>query len=381
MNHWFVMLTALLVLSGQPAIAGLAIVSDLSVIPQQQAIHAWPVAAPVAVPDGLRPCCAFGYRLKTQVYGIPVPFYRVGNIAERGRLGQHVYNDSRFTALLALSGLGAENNGIIYTRRGGFIDTAHIRDSADMTFYLFTRLYPNLGKAFTLAPGGEELARRTIVVKNFMPPARPAQTYSLAVWLAARLAFDVAAWHEIAQWYGFASVPGFPEGVSAFSPEDLYSNLLGVRLAATVLLNGHGYSRTGFNLAMASILPDALEQLGGVPAIQTRVQLDRVDQRWWDSRKAVPQKFLLLKRNYQTANDRVPTPVPGEPGAVLHLTLPQRIAGVTLDEVAELQLWPGTAPGHLPSPARYYTRKDFPALAEYARVSDLQQLRQTSRRE
>ncbi|PBD34343.1 hypothetical protein CK247_30710, partial [Klebsiella pneumoniae] len=32
----------------------------------------------------------------------------------------------------------------------------------------------------------------------------------------------IAQWHEIAQWYGFQSVPGFSEEISAFSPEDLW---------------------------------------------------------------------------------------------------------------------------------------------------------------
>lgn len=376
MNLWRSSLLVIAALYGQSVSAVLTIGSDFSWLPQQQATQAWPVAAPAAMPDGLRPCCAFGYGLKTQLFGIPVPFYRIGNIAESGTLGQHSYNDSPFTSLLAISGLGTEKNGIIFTRRGGFIDTAHIRDSADMTFYLLTRLYPQLGKAFTLSPGGEELARRKIVFRAFTPPADPAQAYTLAVWLSARIAFDMAAWHEIAQWYGYESVPGFPEGVSAFSPEDLYSNLIGARLAASVLLDGHGYSRTGFNLAMTTVLTDALVQLGGVPAAQTRIRFDRVDKRWWDRSKAIPQKFLLLKRNYQTGNDRVPTPVPGEPLAVLRLTLPARIAGETLETLAELQLWPGKTMENLPPPARYYTRRDFPALASFARLNDQQQLRQ-----
>ena len=378
MKQWIVILTGMLVLYGSPASAALAIGSDFSALPEQQATRAWPVAAPVAIPDGLRPCCAFGYRLKTQVFGITIPFYRIGNIAASESLGQHAYNDSDFNSFLAIIGLGAENNGILFTRRGGFIDTAHIRDSADMTFYLFTRLYPKLGKAFTLSPGGEELAQRRIVFEAFTPPEDPAQAYSLAVWLAARIAFDLAAWHEIAQWYGFESVPGFPEGISAFSPEDLYSNLVGVRLAASVLLQGHGYSRTGFNLAMTTVLPGALEQLGSVSAAQTRVQFDRLDQLWWDSTKAVPQKFLLLQRNYHTGNDRVPTPIPGEPQAALRLTLPARYAGKTLDILAELQLWPGKTMKNLPEPLCYYTRRDFPALASFARLNDQQQLRQAA---
>ncbi|MGR7526615.1 DUF4056 domain-containing protein (plasmid) [Klebsiella aerogenes] len=38
------------------------------------------------------------------------------------------------------------------------------------------------------------------------------------------------------QWYGFESVPGFSEVMSAFSPDDLYSKLLDVRTAINVIL-------------------------------------------------------------------------------------------------------------------------------------------------
>jgi hypothetical protein len=38
-------------------------------------------------------------------------------------------------------------------------------------------------------------------------------------------------WHEIAIWYGWANVPMFSERPSAVLPEDMYSNLLGIRIA------------------------------------------------------------------------------------------------------------------------------------------------------
>ncbi|TOM58444.1 hypothetical protein CGH73_26665, partial [Vibrio parahaemolyticus] len=82
----------------------------------------------------------------------------------------------------------------------------------------------------------EELASRQIHFSPFTPPPSAHQRYTLSAYLAAKLAFQLAVWHEIAQWYGYQSVPGFSEGISAFSPEDLYSNLLGARLAMTVIL-------------------------------------------------------------------------------------------------------------------------------------------------
>jgi Protein of unknown function (DUF4056) len=45
-------------------------------------------------------------------------------------------------------------------------------------------------------------------------------------------------WHEIAIWYGWANVPMFSERPSAFSPEDMYSNLLGIRIVGLLSLGG-----------------------------------------------------------------------------------------------------------------------------------------------
>ena len=347
---------------------------DFSYQPQQQASEAWPVVKPLSPPEGLRPCCAFGYDLKTRLAGIPVPGYRINNVIDAGNTGQHSYNDSHWGAVLALTGLDPEHNGIIYTRLGGFIDTAHIRDSADMTFWIFSQLYPGLGKAFTISPGEDELAKREIVFSAFHPPDDPATAYTLAVWMSARIAFEIAAWHEIAQWYGFESVPGFSEGISAFSPEDLYSNLVGVRLAATLLLTGHGYSKRGFNTAMSTLLPEALQRLEAESPEGTRFHFDMLDGVWWNSRRAVPEKFLVLKRNYLTGNDRIPTPVPGQPEASLALTLPVVYAGESLAALGELRLFTGQSMQQLPVSKCYYHWPDFQALASAAQLSDRQQL-------
>ncbi|WP_143362482.1 DUF4056 domain-containing protein, partial [Escherichia coli] len=130
----------------------------------------------------------------------------------------HHYNDSFVSGMLSLAGGGREHNGIIFTTQGGFVDTAHVRDTADMTVFIFTRLWPRLGQAFVLSPGRDELAQRRLVFRAFTPPSSVRDRYVLAAEISARLAYQLAVWHEIAQWYGFESVPGYPETVSAFSP-------------------------------------------------------------------------------------------------------------------------------------------------------------------
>jgi hypothetical protein len=43
------------------------------------------------------------------------------------------------------------------------------------------------------------------------------------IWRSGGLDFRISIWHEIATWYGFASIARRPEKTSAFSPEDLTS--------------------------------------------------------------------------------------------------------------------------------------------------------------
>ncbi len=107
-----------------------------------------------------------------------------------------------------LVGLSDEQNGLIYTHRGGFIDIAHVRDTADNTFFIFSQLYPKLGQRWRYFYSNE-LGVRRLQLNAFTPPASMISRYTLAAWLSAHLAFELAQWHEIAQWYGFESVPGF----------------------------------------------------------------------------------------------------------------------------------------------------------------------------
>lgn len=354
----------------------LSLSPDMQTEPQQKASRVWPVMPPLSAPDGLRPCCAFGYNLQAEALGIPVPFYMLNNVVEADKLGEHSYNDSMFGAVANLMGLSNEVSGLVYTRRGGFIDLAHVRDTADNTLFLFTHILPRLGLSNEITLG-DELGERRIVLRAFTAPSDPTQRYQLAAALAAKLAFQLAAWHEVAQWYGYESVPGFSEGVSAFSPEDLYSNLLGARLAVSVILAGHVSSIENYNQAMRAIIPQALSELDALPAAMTRYHFDMLDGNWWNSHRRLPEKFLVLYRNYLTGDDRLPSAVPAERTPPLRLRLADQVAGFPLDALGELQIWPGSSMKNLPPPAHYYTYRDFPALALHARAEDARELSET----
>ncbi len=341
-------------------------------LPTRETRISWPILESQPAPDGLRPCCALGFDLEVQVLGIPVPFYHLDNIIDADTLGHHHYNNGTFSVAINLLSLNDERNGLLYTHRGGIIDMAHVRDTADNTLYLFSQILPRLGRSWQLDLG-PELALRRISFSAFTRPKDAAQRYTLAAYLAGNLAFKLAVWHEIAQWYGYQSVPGFSEAVSAFSPEDLYSNLLGARLSTELILQGQAASLASFNRAMSDQLPIALAQFGPESAEKTRQQLSGLDGDWWDSSRRLPDKFLVLKRNYDTSDSRLPSPVPFERSAPLRLLLPARVLGFKLTSLAELQLWPGNAQHNLSVPARYYTPDDFLMLAQHAHTEDTRQ--------
>lgn len=340
---------------------------------QEQPEIDWPALTPIEPPEGLRACCAFGYDLKTEVVGVPVPFYDIDNIVEAEKLGEHHYNDSALGASAALLGISNEKIGLLYTQKGGFIDISHVRDTADYTLYLFSQIYAHLGQERELSLSNE-LAARKIHFFAFTPPVDLVERYTLSAYLAAKLAFQLAAWHEIAQWYGYQSVPGFPEGISAFSPEDLYSNLLGARLALTLILQGHASSVTQFTTSMAAILPSALHKLEPYSKSDTKKMFNQVDGLWWNSHERIPQKFLVLRRNYETQDNRYPLMPSGKEKFALRLSLPDEYKPFSLDKLAELQLWPTEQMKNLPVPNPYWTMKNFNMLAEHAQHEDARQL-------
>lgn len=341
----------------------------------EEAHRVWPVMQSIAPPQGLRPCCAFGYNLKVKLWQIPIPFYQIDNIVEANKLGEHHYNDSFWATLTVLSGLSKEKLGLIYTEKGGFIDIAHVKDTADYTLYLFTEIFAHLGENYQIQLD-DELAARKIQLFAVNPSIPYIERYTLSAYLAAELAFELAAWHEIAQSYGYESVPGISEGISAFSPEDLYSNLLGARLALTLILQGQASSVTQFSVAMAKTLPLALKELGAYAKNETKQMFDQIDNLWWNSKMQVPEKFLVLKRDYETSSTRMPVMPPKNIQHGHKLSLPQNYKHYKLSQFAQLQLWPTKYSTALPAKNGYWTREDFPQIAKFTEIRDNLELKQ-----
>lgn len=325
-----------------------------------------------AAPVGVRPCCAFGKDLKAQVGGVPVPFFSVGNVLDADGVGHHKYNDGSEGISSSLLGMGKEHNGLIYTELGGFIDTAHVRDTADFTYYLFGEIRRQIGSDAEIKLPAE-LRERVIVLKAQSGEFLEETQQQLSVEIAGVMAFRLAQWHEIAQWFGLVSVAGFKELASAFSPEDLYSNMLGAKLAMNILSESPDLDLQGFGKAMDKVLAEKLNALKAVSCQETASRIEALDGIWWDSSKRLPDKWVLLHRDYALSLSLTPNGVAG--GEALHL--PQMLSnGDPLNQWAQFEARASKeekAFARLSAELKnkqVWTEADFPALAGFAKEQD-----------
>lgn len=266
----------------------------------------------IKAPEGLRPCCALGANMGVALGPVPIPILKFDNVADPKRLGRHRYN----SGLLSFAadpevGVGfREQNGILYTCGGGFVDTAHIRDYADLMVYLYKAIEPDIDKGADLTLPAEA-GDRIIHLKPASPALlRQRGHQRLALDMAAWLTFQLSIWHELASWYGWSHIPLFPETVSAFSPEDLYTNVLGIRLATELIRAGRTETEEDYESAMDETVPRLLARLGVMPAPLSHAVVASVDGAWWNSSERLPHFELVKYRNFQIGPQMLPQRVP-----------------------------------------------------------------------
>lgn len=222
-------------------------------------------------PRIIRACCTFGVDLRLA----RMPFLTRTDVIDVQELGRHQFLGGHH-----------ETNGIVYTHRGGFIDIAHLRDVADWTGYLFHLIEQSAGNDeawewFLGDEGGEKTLR--LIVPPTLDRAERAE-------LAGMIAYDLGLWHEIGTWFGISSIPLVPERYSSFSPEDLYSNLLGSRLGVQAIL-----SELDFEEAMTCLLEEILDSMEAVPSAEdTRLAMEAVEGLWWSREYSLPSGRVLL---------------------------------------------------------------------------------------
>jgi len=294
----------------------------------------------VAPPGAVRPCCAFGVDLSFAA----VPLYRFGNVMQPSQLGRHIYG---------AGALQAEINGLIYTCRGGWIDTAHVRENADLTFFIFSQVVQQLPGPVTIELTREG-AERVVTVKQL--PQDVLDRWGrerLAAVIASWVVYQFSLWHELSSWFGYEALPGYSERVSTFSPEDLYSNLLGIRLGAAVAREGGLLSRANYDALVEAWLGAMLGFLEPVSEEEGRKVMKQLDGRWWDSTRKLPDPLLVKRRALPTglvvqpwrfedafAPGSAPPTSCGQPRA-LQLSVPDRLGDFVVSEMVDVTWKPG----------------------------------------
>ncbi|MGH7789265.1 MAG: DUF4056 domain-containing protein [Candidatus Binatia bacterium] len=346
-----------------------------------------PAVPSIPPPLRLRPCCAFGADLRTQVGAVPIPGMAIANVVGPGDIGPHRYDGGMFAMNPGADPTAGqdwgERNGLVYTCRGGFIDIAHVRDYADWTIFLSAKIFRGLhhGDTITLPDKGGQ--RRVIV--HPVPKERLAAVGAreLAIATGQWLAFQLSIWHETATWYGWSWFRAFPETASAFSPEDLYSDLVGTRIAGGIITAQSAETDSLYEATMNVWLRRTLERLGAQPTAVGREAMFAVDGAWWDSSRRLPDKRLTLRRYLDTGPTLVPwlvsdAGIDGKTAALLAdrcgddvrpiaLRNPDTYRGIPLREVATLEIDVSAALVRrgfpLPRPdSTRITQEDFPAI-------------------
>ena len=106
--------------------------------------------------------------------------------------------------------------------------------------------------------------------------------------LAEYIAFRLSIWHEIATWYGWSATALFPERASAFSLEDLYSNLLGIKIVRSMVEVGATSIEIQYNQNLDRWLAESLNRLGAVEAADGARLALALDGDCWASTRRLP---------------------------------------------------------------------------------------------
>ncbi|MCY1722052.1 DUF4056 domain-containing protein [Prolixibacteraceae bacterium Z1-6] len=240
-------------------------------------------------PRIIRACCSFGVDLSYA----GIPFAKRNDITSISQMGEHHYLGGK-----------EEGNGIIYTKRGGFIDLGHMRDCADWTAYLYKLIQSKQENPTpTLIALGTEGGTKTLELDI------PSEIDSMVIYqVAGKIAYELSLWHEIATWFGVSYIPMLPERYSSFSPEDLYSNLLGVELGINALKSDLDY-----NDAMTQLINQMMVTLEAVTSLEeTHYAMEEVENFWWTRTKSLPNKKILIERYTETDCYLLPWLVPSE---------------------------------------------------------------------
>ena len=208
----------------------------------------------------------------------------------------------------------SEGYGIFYTLRGGSIDLDHVRGTADLTRWAYVRAYKTLrkgGSGFTVSPNFEWTTNKVKIQypvgwKQLPQAERDKIAHQAALIIAPTVGYNSMVWHEMLTWKGTHFMLIEPEFTSAFSWDDLYSDLTGALLATQAVRDGN-VATGDYNRAMTALIQKEFEILQVVPRAKAIKITESVRGTWHGSGK-------LMKRNMDTGYDDgqvTPAIIPG----------------------------------------------------------------------
>ncbi|MEX0777157.1 MAG: DUF4056 domain-containing protein [Phycisphaeraceae bacterium] len=321
------------------------------------------------------------------------PRYRVGSlpfpgpftlyaVADPRELGHHAYDEPPL-----LAGDAEIERGTIYTRRAGFLDLSHVRDTADWTRFFHERIEPALLKRDpTLVIRGADAGDYAWQFRY--PPDwdslddvdRRALARELSIRIAQRSAHDMANWHEIISWFGYKTVVIIPEDNSAFTCDDVIAHFVGIAIAGEALRDeSHPYDQ-----AMTAALDRAMTCYGAVSPQETSQAVRLVKGKWWRGITAIKRQLELGDEDQPVEAWLVPGASLGGDGGDVEpasFTLPslRHVLGRDMTGFYDLAIdphileWSQIAALLSPQPDRIHPREHFPVIMEHVR----QQMRQT----
>ncbi|MBK8256819.1 MAG: DUF4056 domain-containing protein [Polyangiaceae bacterium] len=346
-------------------------------------------------PTHVRPCCAFGMDLETTFQGAKVPGYRMENVTSLDSLGHHEYDNGAIALRPNERMVDLEKNGILYTCRGGFVDTAHVRDNSDMMLYVGYKIAALLPSGGAIEIPGDGAMRRIVVKAISSEEMAERGRFATAAVLAQWAVYQISIWHEMATWYGYESVPGFSEKVSTFSVEDLYSNTLGIKVGAALVEGSTLRSRDEYNHTVDAWITGVLQHLNVVPKEGARLAMRTVEGRWWDSTKILPDSKVVKRRNtaitppllgWRVEDAVGASGVPSELAAMcqkagppLALTIPDKLGALSIADLVRVEIqpekWAVEAKFPFPkAPYPTFTSADYPSIVEAIRADLLKEL-------
>lgn len=202
-------------------------------------------------------------------------------------MGKHCYGSSCL-----------ERNGIVYTCKGGHIDICHSRIAADNVRYIQDKAKKTLLKDSRTFDFKLKVEPSTYYVTLDYPPnwkklskrekARIADEVSME--LGPYLTYIMTTWHEVLTWFGFKTMAFVPEQPSAFSWEDVYSNVFGTRIGVMALQD----KKHSYNTAVTLAFQKELKNFGIQTRETARKASDKVRGIWYEGTLIAEMKVRNL---------------------------------------------------------------------------------------